>query len=162
MSLRALVDDLAKAGHGVILAMGKGGVGKTTVAAAIATALAERGLPVHLSTTDPAAHIAAMIAGSQLPNMTVDRIDPVAETASYSQEVLAHAGKGLDEAGRALLEEDLRSPCTEEIAVFRAFANAVAEGQDRSRGPRYRTHGTHDSATRFGAGVSPRGIAPVQ
>ena len=131
MSLRALVDDLAKAGHGVILAMGKGGVGKTTVAAAIATALAERGLPVHLSTTDPAAHIAAMIAGDQLPNMTVDRIDPVAETASYSQEVLAHAGKGLDEAGRALLEEDLRSPCTEEIAVFRAFANAVADGQDR-------------------------------
>ncbi|MCA9216687.1 MAG: arsenical pump-driving ATPase [Planctomycetales bacterium] len=130
-SLRELVDDLAKAGHGVILAMGKGGVGKTTVAAAIATALAERGLPVHLSTTDPAAHIAAMIAGDQLPNMTVDRIDPVAETASYSQEVLARAGKGLDEAGRALLEEDLRSPCTEEIAVFRAFANAVADGQNR-------------------------------
>lgn len=130
-SLSALVDDLAAAGHGVILAMGKGGVGKTTVAAAIATALAERGFPVHLSTTDPAAHIAATIAGDQLPNMTVDRIDPAAETARYSQEVLANAGQGLDEAGRALLEEDLRSPCTEEIAVFRAFANAVADGQDR-------------------------------
>jgi arsenite-transporting ATPase len=130
-SLSALVDDLAAAGHGVILAMGKGGVGKTTVAAAIATALAERGFPVHLSTTDPAAHIAATIAGDQLPNMTVDRIDPAAETARYSQEVLANAGRGLDEAGRALLEEDLRSPCTEEIAVFRAFANAVADGQDR-------------------------------
>ncbi len=130
-SLSALVDDLAVAGHGVILAMGKGGVGKTTVAAAIATALAERGLSVHLSTTDPAAHIAATIAGDQLPNMTVDRIDPAAETSRYSQTVLDNAGQGLDEAGRALLEEDLRSPCTEEIAVFRAFANAVADGQDR-------------------------------
>jgi arsenite-transporting ATPase len=130
-SLGTLVDDLATVGHGVILAMGKGGVGKTTVAAAIATALAERGLPVHLSTTDPAAHIAATILSDYLPNMTVDRIDPEAETASYSQEVLANAGKGLDQAGRALLEEDLRSPCTEEIAVFRAFANAVADGKDR-------------------------------
>jgi len=126
-----LVDDLAAVGHGVILTMGKGGVGKTTVAAAIATALAERGLAVHLSTTDPAAHIAATIAGDGLPNMTVDRIDPVAEIASYSQNVLESAGKDLDSAGRALLEEDLRSPCTEEIAVFRAFAKAVAEGKDR-------------------------------
>jgi len=130
-SLGELVDDLAEAGHGVVLAMGKGGVGKTTVAAAIATALAERGLPVHLSTTDPAAHIAATVAGDKLPNMSVDRIDPVAETASYSKEVMSNAGKGLDAAGLALLEEDLRSPCTEEIAVFRAFAKAVAEGQDR-------------------------------
>lgn len=130
-SLGTLVDELAEAGHGVILAMGKGGVGKTTVAAAIATALAERGFPVHLSTTDPAAHIAATIAGEELPNMSVDRIDPVAETASYSDEVMSNAGKGLDAAGLALLEEDLRSPCTEEIAVFRAFAKAVAEGQDR-------------------------------
>ncbi len=130
-SLGTLVDGLAETGHGVILAMGKGGVGKTTVAAAIATALAERGLPVHLSTTDPAAHIAAMIAGDEFPNMSVDRIDPVAETASYSKEVMSNAGKGLDAAGLALLEEDLRSPCTEEIAVFRAFAKAVAEGQDQ-------------------------------
>lgn len=130
-SLGELVDDLAAAGHGVILAMGKGGVGKTTVAAAIATALAERGLPVHLSTTDPAAHLAVTVAGDRLPNMSVDRIDPVAETASYSREVLSNAGQGLDAAGLALLEEDLRSPCTEEIAVFRAFAKAVAEGQDR-------------------------------
>ncbi len=130
-SLGELVDDLAAAGHGVILAMGKGGVGKTTVAAAIATALAQRGFSVHLSTTDPAAHIAATIEGDALPNLTVNRIDPGAETARYSQDVLTTAGAGLDEAGRTLLEEDLRSPCTEEIAVFRAFANAVADGQDR-------------------------------
>lgn len=72
MSLGALVDDLAAVGHGLILAIGEGGVGKTTIAAAIATALADRGLPVHLSTTNPAAHIAAMISGDQVPNMTVD------------------------------------------------------------------------------------------
>lgn len=126
-----LIDELAESGHGVILAMGKGGVGKTTVAAAVAVALAERGHRVHLSTTDPAAHLAATLAGDDLVNLTVDRIDPAAETASYSKEVLDTAGQGLDEQGRALLEEDLRSPCTEEIAVFRAFADAVAQGQDR-------------------------------
>lgn len=130
-SLSAMIDDLAAPGHGVILAMGKGGVGKTTVAAAVAVALAERGLEVHLSTTDPAAHIAAAVAGETYPNLTVSRIDPVAETEKYSQEVMTNAGAGLDASGKALLEEDLRSPCTEEIAVFRAFADAVAEGNHR-------------------------------
>lgn len=129
--LSSMIDDLAIPGHGVILAMGKGGVGKTTVAAAVAVALAERGLQVHLSTTDPAAHIAAAVAGETYPNLTVSRIDPVAETAKYSQEVMNNAGAGLDASGKALLEEDLRSPCTEEIAVFRAFADAVAEGTNQ-------------------------------
>lgn len=130
-SLGSLIDDLAAPGHGVILAMGKGGVGKTTVAAAVAVALADRGFEVHLSTTDPAAHIAAAVAGETMTNLTVSRIDPVAETARYSSEVMQNAGAGLDESGKALLAEDLRSPCTEEIAVFRAFADAVAEGTNR-------------------------------
>ncbi len=130
-SLGAMIDDLAAPGHGVILAMGKGGVGKTTVAAAVAVALADRGFEVHLSTTDPAAHIAAAVAGLTMANLTVSRIDPVAETARYSKEVMQNAGAGLDESGKALLAEDLRSPCTEEIAVFRAFADAVAEGTNR-------------------------------
>lgn len=130
-SLGALLDELAAPQHGVILTMGKGGVGKTTVAAAVAVALAERGFRVHLSTTDPAAHIAATLNGDNLPNLSVSRIDPVAETAKYANEVMQTAGAGLDEQGRALLAEDLRSPCTEEIAVFRAFADAVAEGTDR-------------------------------
>ena len=107
------------------------GVGKTTVAAAVAVALAERGHRVHLSTTDPASHVAAAIAGGVLSTLTVSRIDPTAETLRYSTEVMQTAGAGLDESGRALLAEDLRSPCTEEIAVFRAFADAVAEGMDR-------------------------------
>lgn len=123
-----LIDDLARHGHGVIMTMGKGGVGKTTVAAAVAVALADRGFNVRLSTTDPAAHVAAALNGD-VPNLTVSRIDPRAETAAYTAEVMATAGKDLDAKGRAMLEEDLRSPCTEEIAVFRAFAAAVAQGQ---------------------------------
>lgn len=127
-TLGSIIDDMVGLGHGVVLAMGKGGVGKTTVAAAIAVAIAQRGYPVHLSTTDPAAHIATAMNGECLPNLKVSRIDPVAETAKYSHEVLSKAGAELDEKGKSLLEEDLRSPCTEEIAVFRAFADAVAEG----------------------------------
>ena len=127
--LTDLVDDLAASGRGVIMTMGKGGVGKTTLAAAIAVALVRRGHAVHLSTTDPAAHVAAAL-GEEIAGLTVSRIDPAAEVARYTQEVLARASDKLDAAGRALLEEDLRSPCTEEIAVFRAFAQAVAEGRD--------------------------------
>lgn len=126
----ALIDQLAAQQHGVIMTMGKGGVGKTTIAAAVAVALAERGLKVHLSTTDPAAHVSATLAAEELSGLTISRIDPAEVTEAYRQEVLRTAGDGLDEQGRALLEEDLRSPCTEEIAVFRAFADAVAEGED--------------------------------
>jgi arsenite-transporting ATPase len=127
-SLTELVDGLAQSGRGVVMTMGKGGVGKTTIAAAIATELARRGFKVHLSTTDPAAHVAA--SAGQIKGMQVSRIDPQAETRAYVEHVLATAGKNLDVNGRALLEEDLRSPCTEEIAVFRAFARTVAEGKD--------------------------------
>ncbi len=129
--LSELIDDLVAPGHGVILAMGKGGVGKTTVAAAVAVAIAKRGCAVHLSTTDPAAHITAALNDERLPNLSVSRIDPEVETAKYSAEVLEKAGANLDAQGKALLEEDLRSPCTEEIAVFRAFADAVAAGTNK-------------------------------
>ena len=128
-TMSGLVDDIVRSGRGVIMTMGKGGVGKTTVAAAIATDLARRGFRVHLSTTDPAAHVAA--AAGQVDGMEVSRIDPEAETKAYVDQVMATAGKNLDASARALLEEDLRSPCTEEIAVFRAFARIVAGGEDR-------------------------------
>lgn len=124
-----LMDKIALPGRGVILTMGKGGVGKTTVAAAVAIELARRGHPVHLSTTDPAAHVQDTVRRG-LPGLTVSRIDPEAETKAYRAEVMATAGADLDSQGRALLEEDLRSPCTEEIAVFRAFAQAVDAGRD--------------------------------
>ena len=128
-SLEALVADLETAGRGVIMTVGKGGVGKTTLASAIATALAQRGNPVLLSTTDPAAHVAAAVE-TPVPGLSVSRIDPVAEVEAYRREVLQKAGKSLDDHGRAVLEEDLRSPCTEEIAVFRAFAKTVDAGTD--------------------------------
>ncbi|MBL8625519.1 MAG: arsenical pump-driving ATPase [Myxococcales bacterium] len=132
--LDALIDELARRGAGVIMTMGKGGVGKTTVAARIASALARRGLAVTLTTTDPAAHVAEAareLAGGRASTLVVTRIDPAVETRRYTAEVLATAGAALDAPGQALLEEDLRSPCTEEIAVFRAFAETVAQGADR-------------------------------
>lgn len=127
--LGSLIDEIAQSGHGVVMTMGKGGVGKTTVAAAIAVALAQRGYPVTLSTTDPAAHVAGAIAGT-VAGLTLARIDPEAEVARYRGEVLAKAGGNLDAAGKAMLEEDLRSPCTEEIAIFQAFARTVDARRD--------------------------------
>jgi arsenite/tail-anchored protein-transporting ATPase len=128
--LPQLIDELSHAGRGVVMTMGKGGVGKTTIAAAIAVALADRGHEVTLSTTDPAAHLSDALAGQTQTRLRVERIDPAVETARYSSEVLA-AAPGLDAEGRELLAEDLRSPCTEEIAVFRAFARTVEEAHDR-------------------------------
>jgi arsenite-transporting ATPase len=128
-SLRSLVDEIARRGSGVVMTMGKGGVGKTTIAAAIAAELAKRGLPVHLSTTDPAAHVVDAL-GDSTATLEVSRIDPEGEVAAYREQVLATAGSGLDPSARAMLEEDLRSPCTEEIAIFRAFARVVARAAD--------------------------------
>lgn len=125
-NLASLVDGIAADGHGLVMLMGKGGVGKTTLAAAVAVELAQRGLPVHLTTSDPAAHLAETLSGS-LEQLSVSRIDPQAETERYRQQVLASKGANLDAAGRALLEEDLRSPCTEEIAVFQAFSRIIRE-----------------------------------
>ena len=130
VDLGSLVDRIASGGHGVVMAMGKGGVGKTTVASRVAMQLARAGHQVTLTTTDPAAHVAAAV-GDGHANLRVTRIDPALETRRYTDEVLASAGDGLDAQGRAMLEEDLRSPCTEEIAVFRAFADTVAAGEDR-------------------------------
>ncbi len=123
-SLAGIVDEIADAGHGLVMVMGKGGVGKTTVAASIAVELASRGLPVHLTTTDPAAHLVEALAG-EVPSLTVSRIDPAVETEAYRRKVLTQAGRNLDAAALALLEEDLRSPCTEEVAVFHAFSRLV-------------------------------------
>jgi arsenite/tail-anchored protein-transporting ATPase len=121
-----LVDELEGPGKGLIMFMGKGGVGKTTMAAAVATELAARGHEVLLTTTDPAAHITETLAGEQ-KGLTVSRIDPAVETANYHAEVMATKGRDLDDQARAMLREDLRSPCTEEIAVFQAFSRVIRE-----------------------------------
>ncbi|MET8427802.1 arsenical pump-driving ATPase [Nocardia sp. NPDC004860] len=128
--LSALVDEIEKDDHGLILCMGKGGVGKTTVAAAIAVALAARGHDVHLTTTDPAAHLAATLDGT-LANLEVSRIDPDEATDQYRERVLATKGAALDTQGRAALEEDLRSPCITEVAVFQAFSRIVHQSRRR-------------------------------
>ena len=128
--LAALIDEIVAPGRGLVMVMGKGGVGKTTIAAAIAVELASRGLPVHLSTTDPAAHVASTLAG-EVENLTVSRIDPAAETRAYVDRIMAVRGASLDEAGRALLAEDLRSPCYEEVAVFSAFAHLIGEARSK-------------------------------
>lgn len=124
-----LIDDLEHAGKGVIMTMGKGGVGKTTVATAIALELARRGHSVRLSTTDPAAHVSWLIDDAPA-SLSLGRIDTERETRAYREEVMGGVGQSLDDQGRALLAEDLRSPCTEEVAVFRTFARTVAEGKE--------------------------------
>ncbi|MEQ4921878.1 arsenical pump-driving ATPase [Proteus hauseri] len=129
-TLSTLVKALAAEKHGLIMLMGKGGVGKTTIAASIAVKLAEQGLDVHLTTSDPAAHLDNTLNG-HLSNLQVSRIDPVAETERYRNYVLETKGKDLDAEGKALLEEDLRSPCTEEIAVFQAFSRIIREAGKR-------------------------------
>lgn len=126
---KKIIDDIQASKQRIIFTMGKGGVGKTTVAAAIAIGLSERGEKVHLTTTDPAAHIDEVLK-HQTGNITVSRIDPKLEVEKYQQEVIEASKHELDEEGIAYLEEDLRSPCTEEIAVFRAFANIVEKAND--------------------------------
>ncbi len=126
--LDRLADELAEMGHGLIMVMGKGGVGKTTIAAALAVGLVRRGHSVHLTTTDPAAHVAGTLDG-HLDGLAVGRIDPAVETRAYIDRMMATRGRTLDEAGRALLLEDLQSPCTEEVAVFHAFSRVVNEAR---------------------------------
>lgn len=125
-----LVAQLRGQTHGLIMCMGKGGVGKTTIAATLAIALADAGHDVHLTTTDPAAHLHETLAG-HLPNIEVSHIDPHAATEAYRERVLATQGKNLDDAGRARLKEDLLSPCTEEIAVFQQFSHLVNQARKR-------------------------------
>jgi arsenite/tail-anchored protein-transporting ATPase len=128
--LDTLVRDVASAGPGAVLIMGKGGVGKTTIAAALAVGLAHRGHDVHLSTTDPAGRLTDVLLDDVPAHLTVSRIDPAAELARYTAERLKAADR-LDPDRKALLEEDLRSPCTQEMAVFRAFSSLLTEARQR-------------------------------
>ncbi|HET9929418.1 MAG TPA: arsenical pump-driving ATPase [Polyangiaceae bacterium] len=127
-SLSSLLPELERSGSGVILLLGKGGVGKTSIAIRIASALAERGHAVQLTTTDPAHDPEAFVALEEA-GVRVGYIDRHREVRAYVEETLATAGAGLDDAGRALMAEELAAPCTEEIAVFRAFAREVDAGQ---------------------------------
>ena len=122
-SLKDIIDDLYKNEKKVIFTMGKGGVGKTTIASAIAKGLADKGQKVHLTTTDPANHLTGMIEEDDL--LTVSHIDEEEELKKYQEEVLENAKKVMSDDDLEYIKEDLRSPCTQEIAVFRAFADVV-------------------------------------
>lgn len=130
-NLDALVNDLTEnKTHGLIMTMGKGGVGKTLIAATLALKLAEKGHPVHLTTTDPAAHLSDYLDEINLPDhLELNKIDPRAEKQAYIEKVLRQKGKNKSEEELKLLREDLESPCTEEVAVFHAFSKAIHDAR---------------------------------
>ena len=127
-SLKDIIDDLYKNEKKVIFTMGKGGVGKTTLASAIAKGLVDKGQKVHLTTTDPANHLTGMIEEDEL--LTISHIDEAEELRKYQEEVLENARKTMSDEDLEYIKEDLRSPCTQEIAVFRAFADIVDRADD--------------------------------
>ncbi|MCE7791663.1 arsenical pump-driving ATPase [Salipaludibacillus sp. CUR1] len=130
-SIKAILDDMEPRKHGVFMTMGKGGVGKTTIAAAVAVGLAERGHTVHLTTTDPAAHLTHVLNEESFEgSLNVSKVDPKTEVENYKKQVLSKVSDDLTEDELAYIKEDLESPCTEEIAVFRAFAEVVDQAQD--------------------------------
>lgn len=128
LGLDRLADDLSKNERGLIMVMGKGGVGKTSIAAALAIGLVQRGKSVHLNTTDPAAHLEMTLNGV-VQGLEVGRIDPIEETKKYIAKIMEQKGKSLSQDARDLLLEDLKSPCTEEVAVFHAFSRVVSEAR---------------------------------
>lgn len=129
-TLDNIIDELAAEGKRVIFTMGKGGVGKTTVAAAVALGFAKRGKKVHLTTTDPAAHLKLVL--DETSGISMSHIDEAKELKKYQSEVLNKAREsGMSDEDMAYIQEDLRSPCTQEIAVFRAFAEIVEKADDQ-------------------------------
>ncbi|MBY6087544.1 arsenical pump-driving ATPase [Priestia flexa] len=130
-SFKDVVDDFSITGTKVIFTMGKGGVGKTTVASAIAVGLVEKGHRVHLTTTDPANHIDSLLSSTENNDrLTISSINPEIVVEEYKDQVIQKASQELDEDGIQYLKEDLNSPCTEEIAIFQAFADVVAKAKD--------------------------------
>ena len=126
--IKDLIDDLYHSKKRVVFTMGKGGVGKTTLAATIAMGLASHGAKVHLTTTDPTDHLKFVIQDTK--QITISKIDEKLELKKYQEEVLEKARETMSEDDLAYVEEDLRSPCTQEIAVFRAFAEIVEKADE--------------------------------
>lgn len=131
-NLNAIIDDFSSKDTRVIFTMGKGGVGKTSTASAIAVGLMEKGHKVHLTTTDPAGHLKDIFHENNWGkgSLSISSINPTEEVEKYKKEVLSTVGQEQDDGGLAYLKEDLESPCTEEIAMFRAFAEVVEKSDD--------------------------------
>ena len=127
-NLNNIIEDIFNNDKKVIFTMGKGGVGKTTIAAAMAIGLARSGKKVHLTTTDPAANLNFVI--NEGYGITLSRIDEKEELEKYKEEVLNKARETMSGTDIEYVEEDLRSPCTQEIAVFRAFAEIVEKSEN--------------------------------
>ena len=123
-----LINDFEKDGNSLIMTMGKGGVGKTTIASNIALSLAKKGHKVVLSTTDPASHLEYVATTNE--NLTIEKIDPKVETQNHIDEVIAQNEGKISDEDMALLKEELSTPCIEEIAIFKAFAKTVAKTKD--------------------------------
>nr|WP_075727847.1 arsenical pump-driving ATPase [Tissierella creatinophila] len=128
LNLNDVIEDLYKSNKKVIFTMGKGGVGKTTIAATIAQELAKKGEKVHLTTTDPASHLKFVLEEGH--GVKISSIDEKKELEKYREEVLSKARETMSDDDIAYIEEDLRSPCTQEIAVFRALAEIVEGSED--------------------------------
>ncbi len=156
-SLVSLVDEIERTGPAVVMTMGKGGVGKTTIAAAIAIQLAHRGHPVHLTTTDPAAHLSGVVP-SDVPNLLVSRIDPAAETLKYSADIRVRSAPFYTLMAKLCSKKICVLPAPR-IAVFRAFADVVAQGKDRFIVIDTSPHWSHDPVTRRRRSVSSRSFA---
>lgn len=123
-----LIEEFEADGNGLIMTMGKGGVGKTTIASLIASKLVSKGHKVTLSTTDPAAHLEYISQDNK--NLIIEKIDPKIETKRHVDSVIAKNKDKLNDNDMALLKEELSSPCIEEIAIFEAFAKTVAKAKD--------------------------------
>ena len=152
--LSALVDDIAADGHGLVMVMGKGGVGKTTLAAAIAVELACRGLPVHLTTSDPAAHLADTLEGS-LPNLTLSRIDPQEVTERYRQHVMDTRARSSMQPAAPCWKKTCARPAPRKSRCSRRSPAPSAKGK-KVRGDGYRTHGPHLAVARRHRRIPPR------
>jgi arsenite-transporting ATPase len=123
-------------GHKNIFYAGKGGVGKTSIACATAVATAMAGCRTLLLTTDPAAHIGNVLERpvtdqvgpvEGADNLFAAKIDQKKATKEYKEAVLTETREKFDACTVMAMEEELNSPCTEEMAAFQKFIGYMTE-----------------------------------
>ncbi|KJS88211.1 MAG: arsenic ABC transporter ATPase [Peptococcaceae bacterium BICA1-8] len=111
---------------------GKGGVGKTSIACVTAVHTAQKGFKTLLLTTDPAAHIGNVLGENvgdeitkinNIENLFGVKIDPKKTAQEYKNKILKEAQNKFDTNTIKAMQEELDSPCTEEMASFQKFIN---------------------------------------